>query len=44
MPDAVLAIDQGTTGCTALVFARGGEVVGRAYAEVTPTYPHPGWV
>lgn len=44
MPDAVLAIDQGTTGSTALVFSREGDVLGRAYAEVTPSYPHPGWV
>jgi glycerol kinase len=44
MPDAVLAIDQGTTGSTALVFSREGVVLGRAYAEVTPSYPHPGWV
>jgi len=41
---AVLAIDQGTTGSTALVFSRRGAVIGRAYSEFTQHYPEPGWV
>ena len=41
---AVLAIDQGTTGSTALVFSQEGEILGRAYSEFTQHYPHPGWV
>ena len=41
---AVLAIDQGTTGSTALVFSQDGEILGRAYSEFTQHYPHPGWV
>jgi glycerol kinase len=41
---AVLALDQGTTGSTALVFDPGGEVLGRAYAELPQSYPQPGWV
>jgi len=41
---AVLAIDQGTTGSTALVFSRQGEILGRAYSEFTQHYPEPGWV
>ena len=41
---AVLAIDQGTTGSTALVFGRDGEILGRSYREFTQHYPHPGWV
>jgi len=41
---AILAIDQGTTGSTALVFSRQGEVIGRAYSEFTQYYPEPGWV
>jgi len=41
---AILALDQGTTGSTALVFDGEGEVVGRAYAELTQSYPQPGWV
>jgi glycerol kinase len=41
---AVLAIDQGTTGSTALVFSPEGEILGRAYSEFTQYYPQPGWV
>ena len=41
---AVLAIDQGTTGSTALVISKQGEVLGRAYSEFTQHYPQPGWV
>jgi glycerol kinase len=44
MPNAVLAIDQGTTGSTALVIDRDGRVVGRATEEFTQHYPQPGWV
>jgi glycerol kinase len=40
----VVAIDQGTTGTTVLVFDRRGRVVGRAYSEFTQHYPRPGWV
>ena len=40
----VLAIDQGTTGSTVLVFDRKGKVVGRAYSEFRQHYPKPGWV
>jgi len=41
---AILAIDQGTTGSTALVFSQQGEILGRAYSEFTQFYPNPGWV
>jgi glycerol kinase len=41
---AVLAIDQGTTGSTALVFSREGDIIGRAYREFKQFYPAPGWV
>ena len=44
MPEAVLSIDQGTTGSTALVFSREGKIIGRAYSEFTQSYPQPGWV
>ena len=44
MRDAVLAIDQGTTGCTAVVLAADGSVLGRATEEFTQHYPQPGWV
>jgi len=40
----ILAIDQGTTGTTCLVFDDGGRVVGRAYSEFEQHFPRPGWV
>jgi glycerol kinase len=40
----VLALDQGTTGSTALVVDPDGRVRGRGYAEVVQHYPRPGWV
>jgi glycerol kinase len=40
----ILAIDQGTTGSTCLVFGDEGELVGRAYREFTQHFPRPGWV
>jgi glycerol kinase len=44
MPDAVLALDQGTTGSLALLVAHDGSVLGRAYAPLRQSYPVPGWV
>ncbi len=44
-PDSgVVALDQGTTGSTAIVFGPQGQVLGRAYAEITQHYPAPGFV
>src|SRR3954447_2721433 len=40
----LLAIDQGTTGTTCLVFDHEGELLGRAYREFTQHFPRPGWV
>ena len=40
----ILAIDQGTTGTTALVFNNEGLEVSRAYREIRQIYPEPGWV
>jgi glycerol kinase len=40
----LLAIDQGTTGTTCLVFDADGELAGRAYREFTQHFPKPGWV
>jgi glycerol kinase len=40
----ILAIDQGTTGTTCLVFDEGGGVAGRAYSEFEQHFPQPGWV
>ena len=40
----LLAIDQGTTGTTCLVFDLRGELLGRGYREFTQHFPKPGWV
>ena len=40
----ILAIDQGTTGTTCLVFDREGRIAGRAYSEFEQHFPEPGWV
>ena len=40
----ILAIDQGTTGTTCMVFDEGGGVAGRAYSEFEQHFPRPGWV
>jgi len=40
----VLAVDQGTTGSTALVLDADAKVVGRGYAEFPQHFPKPGWV
>jgi glycerol kinase len=41
---SILAIDQGTTGSTALVVGQNGRVLGRGYTEFTQHFPKPGWV
>jgi glycerol kinase len=41
---AVLAVDQGTTGSTALVVAADGRLLGRGYREFTQHFPAPGEV
>jgi glycerol kinase len=40
----ILAIDQGTTGTTALIVDHEGKIRGRGYARITQYYPRPGWV
>ena len=40
----ILALDQGTTGSTALVFDAEGRIAGRAYSEFEQHFPRPGWV
>jgi glycerol kinase len=40
----VLAIDEGTTGVTALLLGPDRRIVGRAYSEIAQSYPRPGWV
>ncbi len=40
----ILAIDQGTTGTTCLVFDLQAELIGRAAREFAQHFPQPGWV
>ena len=40
----ILAIDQGTTGSTCIVFDTEGQIAGRAYSEFGQHFPQPGWV
>ena len=40
----ILALDQGTTGSTAIVFDAEGRAAGRAYSEFGQHFPRPGWV
>ena len=40
----ILAIDQGTSGSTCLLFDEQGRVAGRAYSEFAQHFPRPGWV
>jgi glycerol kinase len=42
--ERILAIDQGTTGTTALLLDDEGRVRGRGYAELPQHFPRPGWV
>ncbi|MFL6110647.1 MAG: FGGY family carbohydrate kinase, partial [Catenulispora sp.] len=41
---SILALDQGTTGSTALLVHQDGTILGRGYREFTQSYPQPGWV
>jgi glycerol kinase len=40
----ILALDQGTTGSTAIAFDERGRPAGRAYSEFQQHFPRPGWV
>jgi glycerol kinase len=40
----ILAIDQGTTGTTCIVFDGDGRIAGRGYSEFEQHFPRPGWV
>ncbi len=44
MAKHLLAIDQGTTGSTALVISEDGATLGRATVEFPQHFPQPGWV
>lgn len=41
---SILAIDAGTTGVTALVIDKNGQIVARGYSEFEQHFPQPGWV
>lgn len=40
----VIALDQGTTSCRAIIFSKDGKVVGKKAKEFKQIYPRPGWV
>lgn len=44
MKQYILAIDQGTTSCRAILFNESGSIVGIAQKEFTQIYPKAGWV
>ena len=41
---AILALDEGTTSCRAIIFTDGGERIATAQREFEQIYPKPGWV
>lgn len=40
----ILALDQGTTSCRAILFDQKSQIIGIAQKEFTQYYPYPGWV
>ncbi|WP_273444911.1 glycerol kinase GlpK [Neolewinella agarilytica] len=44
MPKYILALDQGTTSCRAIVFNHDGDIVATAQKEFTQIFPQPAWV
>jgi glycerol kinase len=44
MPQYILAIDQGTTSCRAIIFDVHGNIISLAQQEFTQFFPQPGWV
>ncbi|MEM9930219.1 MAG: glycerol kinase GlpK [Bacteroidota bacterium] len=44
MPQYILALDQGTTSCRAIVFNHAGEIVATAQKEFTQIFPQSAWV
>ena len=44
MEKRILALDQGTTSCRAILFNHDGSVAGSAQKEFTQHFPQPGWV
>lgn len=44
MPQYILALDQGTTSCRAIVFSHSGDIVATAQKEFTQIFPRSAWV
>jgi len=44
MPKYILALDQGTTSCRAIVFNHAGDIVATAQKEFTQIFPQSAWV
>ena len=44
MEKFILALDQGTTSCRAVLFNKKGEIVSSAQKEFQQHFPKPGWV
>ncbi|HAH97322.1 MAG TPA: glycerol kinase [Firmicutes bacterium] len=44
MDSYILAIDQGTTGTTVILFDTSCKMIARSYQEIKQYYPEPGWV
>ncbi|WP_350286336.1 glycerol kinase GlpK [uncultured Croceitalea sp.] len=44
MSQYILALDQGTTSCRAVVFDKKGSIISIAQKEFTQIFPKPGWV
>lgn len=40
----ILALDQGTTSCRAIIFDRNSRIISGAQRELTQIFPHGGWV
>ena len=40
----LLALDQGTTSCRAILFDQNGQIVSSTQQSITQSYPQPGWV
>jgi len=44
MSKYIMALDEGTTSCRAILFNKAGEICSVAQKEFTQIYPHEGWV
>ena len=44
MGKMILALDQGTTSCRAILFDGNGRMIGSSSKEFRQIYPRPGWV